>query len=264
VAHRLIRSETLDASNLHEQLAGDPRQAARTILTAAREGVLNAQILLGQILLDGRGIERDPALARLWFGFAAKRGDAMGRNMLGRCLEHGWGGAVDLPGAAAQYRLAMASGLDWALYNYAGLLAGGRGVAQDQQHAFALYLRAAQAGHGKSMNLVGRYLEEGLAGQPNPTAAYDWYRKSAEAGDFRGQFSYAAVLAAQGRTADALLWIERALLGGNLNFLRVSRQSLAMAPEPSIRAQSLKYHQRAAELGDASDLRALQHYQLSA
>ena len=47
------------------------------------------------------------------------------------------------------------------MYNYANLLATGRGVVEDQLQALNLYRRAAELGHAKSMNLLGRYLEEG-------------------------------------------------------------------------------------------------------
>ncbi|MGF6692598.1 TPR repeat protein [Metapseudomonas resinovorans] len=256
----LSRTETLGVDELPERLAADPRQAARTILAAAREGVTEAQTLLGQILLDGQGIEQDATLARTWFGIAAEGGDAMARNMLGRCLEQGWGGAVDLSGAAREYCRALESGLDWAMYNYAGLLASGRGVEKNQSQAFALYLRAAEMGHAKSMNLTGRYYEEGISVEPSMERARDWYRRSAEGGDFRGQFSHAAVLADDGQLDEALHWLHKALAGGNLNFLRVSRASLARAPQAELRALALAYHQRAAELGDESDRQALAAY----
>jgi hypothetical protein len=260
----LTRTETLSSEELRERLASDPRQAARTILSAARDGVTEAQTLLGQILLDGQGIEQDAALARTWFQIAAERGDAMARNMLGRCLEQGWGGLIDLPGAASHFRMAAAAGLDWGMYNFAGLLATGRGVQRDQHQAMALYLRAAQLGHAKSMNLVGRYYEEGITVEPDSKVAFAWYRRSAEAGDFRGQFSLAAVLAAKGEVNEAVRWLEQALAGGNLNFLRASRAGLAEAADPRIQALALPYYQRAAELGDDSDREALQEYLLIA
>lgn len=256
----LKRTETLNGDELRERLASDPRQAARIILSAARDGLTDAQTLLGQILLDGQGIEKDPALARSWFHIAAQSGDVMARNMLGRCLEHGWGGDIDLPGAARHYQLALAEGLDWAMYNYAGLLATGRGVPKDQEQAFAWYLKAAEAGHAKSMNLVGRYHEEGIAVARDAEVALEWYRRSAQAGDFRGQFSYAAVLAAQGRIDEALGWLQRSLATGNLNFLRATRASLGQASDPRIRALAGDFHQRASELGDDSDRQAQEQF----
>ena len=253
----LTRTETLDSEALRQRLATDPRQAARILLDAAREGLVPAQTLLGQILLDGTGIERDPALARTWFRIAAEGGDAMARNMLGRCLEQGWGGEVDLTAAAREYHLAMASGLDWGYYNYAALLASGRGVEPDPAGAFQLYLKAAEMGHAKAMNFVGRFYDEGIGIAPSSEQARYWYQRSAEAGDFRGQFSHAAALADRGYLEEALHWLDKALAGGNLNFLRASRARLAQAQQPQIRALALPYHQRAAELGDDSDRRAL-------
>ncbi|PTC34569.1 MULTISPECIES: tetratricopeptide repeat protein [Pseudomonas aeruginosa group] len=256
--HLLHRHEALDAEGFAAQLAGSPREAAQAILGAAREGLPEAQALLGQILLDGQGIERDAALARTWFGIAAEGGHAMARNMLARCLEHGWGGAADLAAAARHYRIAAGQGLDWARYNLANLYATGRGVEQDQACAYALYRQAAEQGHAKSMNLVGRYHEEGLVVARDQAQAAHWYRRSAEGGDFRGQFSHAAMLAANGRHAEAETWLRRALEGGNLNFLRSARHSLEQSSHPAFRGLALAYCRRAAELGDASDREVLE------
>ena len=130
--HLLLRHDALDAEGFAAQLAGTPGEVAQAILGAAREGLTEAQALLGQILLDGQGIQRDPTLARTWFTIAAERGHAMARNMLARCLEHGWGGPADPAAAAVHYRIAAQAGLDWARYNPANLHATGRGVSQDQ------------------------------------------------------------------------------------------------------------------------------------
>lgn len=245
---RLRREEVLDGERLTAMLEESPARAAQAILLAAGEGVLEAQALLGQILLDGHGIAQDQPLALRWFEIAAEQGHLMARNMLGRCHEHGWGCAADTSIAAQHYRIAAESGLDWAMYNLANLLATGRGVVVDHLQAMALYERAAKAGHAKSMNLLGRYLEEGQVCPANPAAAREWYRRSAEGGDFRGQFSYAAVLAAEGRIDDALVWLEKALAVGNLNFLRVASVSLLNAQHPQIRAMADAYKLRLAEL----------------
>ncbi len=258
MSHPLRRREEFNGDQLHGALAADPRRAARLILAVAGQGVVDAQLLLGQILLDGRGIQADPALARRWFEIAAAGGHAMAHNMLGRCLEHGRGGPADLTQAARRYRLAAEAGLDWGLYNLANLLATGRGVPRDPVRAFQLYRRAADLGHAKSMNLVGRFYEDGLVVERDPPLAHDWYRRSAEAGDFRGQFSHAAVLAERGEVAAALIWLRRALAGGNLNFLRFARSALLQAEQPALRQLAPSYFARAAELGDEEDAAALE------
>ncbi|WP_374439956.1 tetratricopeptide repeat protein [Pseudomonas panipatensis] len=257
MAFVLRRREELSVEQLRARLNDDPRQAARLILEAARQGEVEAQALLGQILLDGQGISRDPALAQTWFRIAAARGHGMARNMLGRCLEHGWGSASDAAAAAMEYARAADAGLDWGMYNLANLLATGRGVPRDPARALALYRRAAELGHAKSMNLVGRHYEEGLVVPRDLAQAHAWYRRSAEAGDFRGQFSHAAVLAEQGRVEDARHWLQRALEGGNLNFLRVAREQLERSAHPPLRRLALDYYRRAAELGEDADRQQL-------
>jgi TPR repeat protein len=248
MSYQLRREEVLDGDRLKVMLEESPARAAQAILIAAREGVLDAQALLGQILLDGQGIAQDQPLAVRWFEIAALRGHLMARNMLGRCHEHGWGCVADASIAAEHYRVAAEAGLDWAMYNYANLLATGRGVTEDQAQALNLYRRAAELGHAKSMNLLGRYLEEGRVCPADPQAARDWYRRSAFGGDFRGQFSYAALLADEGHIEEALDWLRKALAVGNLNFLRVASKALASATDPSIRALAADYAQRCAEL----------------
>lgn len=248
MTYQLRREEVLDGDSLKAMLAESPARAAQAILIAAREGALDAQALLGQILLDGNGIALDQPLALRWFEIAARGGHLMARNMLGRCHEHGWGCAADASVAARHYRIAAEAGLDWAMYNYANLLATGRGVTVNQLQALNLYRQAAELGHAKSMNLLGRYLEAGRFCDADPVAAFDWYRRSAEGDDFRGQFSYGSVLAEVGRIDEALTWLAKALSGGHSSFLRVSSEALLNARHPAIRQLSHAYRQRAEQL----------------
>lgn len=256
----LRREDVLNGQQLRDMLQENPASAARAILIAAQENMAEAQALLGQILLDGTGIEQDAALALTWFQIASRNGHAMATNMAGRCHEHGWGCEPNAEKAAEYYRQAAEAELDWGFYNYGNLLATGRGVNKDQGRALACYRKAAHMGHAKSMNLLGRYLEEGVSCEQDVQAAHDWYRRSAEAGDFRGQFSHATVLADHGRIEEAVVWLRTALQIGNLNYLRVSRKTLLQARHPAVRALALDYHQRAAEMGnqeDAAEYRAL-------
>ncbi|MCY1401462.1 Sel1 repeat protein [compost metagenome] len=161
---------------------------------------------------------------------------------------------MDVTAAAQHYRLAAQAELDWGLYNFANLLATGRGIAQDNGRALNCYRQAAQLGHAKSMNLLGRYLEQGLHCTPDREAAAQWYRRSAEAGDFRGQFSHAAVLADQGLIEQAVVWLRKALAGGNLNFLRVSTQALLQAGHAQIRAIAQEYQARLLELESQANI----------
>ena len=247
---QLRRDEVLDEAQLRHMLDTHAGTAAQAILTAAKANILEAQALLGQILLDGRGIERDPALAVTWFKIAASRGHAMALNMLGRCHEHGWGCEADAHHAAGYYRQAAGLKLDWGLYNYGNLLATGRGVPADNRQAFECYRMAAEMGHAKSMNLLGRYLEDGIGCQRDAKAAVEWFRRSAEGGDFRGQFSYAGVLAAGGNLEAAIHWFRAAKQHGNLNFLRAATMTLSHETHPALKAIASEYELRVKTLSE--------------
>lgn len=116
---------------IHAVLTGPADRAARWLAGAAQRGHTEAQAILGQWLLDGRGVERDPIEALFWFKTAALSGHAMAANMLGRCYEHGWGAPACDKTATHWYARAAEAGLDWGQYNYATSLQLGRGVPQD-------------------------------------------------------------------------------------------------------------------------------------
>ena len=83
----------------------------------ARYGLAEAQLRLGQLLLDGEGAPPDAAAALAWFQRSAAQGLPEAMNMAGRCLENGWGASVRSrrpppPGTGAPPRRAW----DWGEY----------------------------------------------------------------------------------------------------------------------------------------------------
>lgn len=196
--------------------------SAEWIAAAARYGLVEAQLLHGQALL-----ERDPALALRWFRAAAGAGYAPASNMAGRCFEMGWGTGRDLPEAARSYRLAAGQGYDWAQFNLANLLLYGLGVPRCRTEAFAWYRRAADQGHAKAMNMLGRFHEEGWERPRSLDLAMHWYARAAAGGDYRGQFNLGTVLAQGGRHVEALAWFERALAAGDRDFVADAARALA-------------------------------------
>jgi len=241
--------------DLARLLEGDPAEAARLLGAAARYGIVEAQSAYAQLLLDGRGVKRDPGSAFRWFAIAAGAGSLDATNMLGRCHELGWGVPADPAQAAVHYRDAAERGLDWGQYNYANLLARGAGVKQDRDAALAWYRRAAEQGHAKSMNLVGRFVEEGWgSGAPDPAAAEDWYRRAAEGDDFRGQFNHASVLARRGEIAEASAWFRKAAATGTLGFLRSMAAHLERQTDADLRAIAVEVLARCHESGEPADL----------
>ena len=109
---RMWRLQQMSVRELRLLLAGEAAEIAPWIESAARYGHAEAQLRLGQILLDGQGFPGDPARAFRWFTRAADQGLAEAHNMVGRCHENGWGVPVDLVEAAGAYARAAAAGHD--------------------------------------------------------------------------------------------------------------------------------------------------------
>src|SRR5579863_6996215 len=84
----------------------DARRAADWVFAAAADGMPQAQLCYGRMLLEGTGVPRDPARALKWFRRAARNGDADAINMIGRCLDNAWGAAEDAAGAAQHFQRA--------------------------------------------------------------------------------------------------------------------------------------------------------------
>jgi hypothetical protein len=218
------------ATEAQARLLQDPDRAAPWVEAAAQAGVPAAQLRHGRWLLE-RGAA-GPALGL--FLRAARTGDADAWNMVGRCLQNGWGVAPDARRAARWYLRAARAGHAWGQYNVGHLLLDGVGVSQDLGAAYRWYLRAAEQGHPRAMNLVARCLEQGWGAVPDPAAARGWLRRSAAAGYFRGQFNHATVLVGEGRLEEAALLFAAALEGAPEPTRGRMARMLASRPEPEL------------------------------
>lgn len=234
----------MSPAEVREALAGPARAAL--IREAAEAGIADAQALYGQMLLDGVELAKDARAGFGWFMRAAAQGHAMALNMVGRCLDLGWGVRVDKPRAAECYRAAAARDLPEAMYNYATLLALGDGVAEDRAAALAWLRRAAGHGFAKAENFVGSFHEDGWATPIDLLAAAQCYKRAAEGGDFRGCFNHARMLAGKGRVREALPLIERAGALGNPRFVGQMRDWLGRQSDAELRVRGTAALERGA------------------
>ncbi len=222
-----------ELARLREQ--GPAEDYAAWMRAAAELGLIEAQTIYGQMLLDGAGVERDQEQGLAWFKRAAHADHPMAINMVGRCYENGWGVARDDTVAAYWFRLAADRGLDWGMYNYAHMLRSGRGgVAQDPAAALALYRKAAEAGHVKSIGVVGRYYEAGEVVEQDMEKAFDCYQRCAEGGDFRGMFHLGRLLLLRGQKQDAVQWLVRVPETATPAFLQEANGMLEASGFPAL------------------------------
>ncbi|MDT7515276.1 tetratricopeptide repeat protein [Rhodoferax mekongensis] len=217
-------------------IGADPPSAALWMRQASELGSADAQLVMGQWLLDGHGTGANHAEAIGYFLKSGIQGHAMGMNMCGRCFENGWGTAVDFFAAANWFRQAAHKGLDAGMYNYANLLATGKGVKKNDDEALQWYTTAARLGHAKSMTKIGHFHEDGRVVVKDAEAALAWFRKGAEGGDFRGQFNYASMLAERGRQEEAMFWLEKVPLTATAAYKRLVGDKLLNSPHASFQA----------------------------
>ncbi|TWB40641.1 hypothetical protein FBZ90_109244 [Nitrospirillum pindoramense] len=240
-------------------LANNPQAAVRWMKAAAQAGFAPAQLVFGQLLLDGREIAGDPEAAFAWFQKAAATGDLEARNMVGRCYEQGWGVAVDHARATESFEIAAQAGHLWAQVNLAQMLMR-RGDPKDRPRAFALFKAAAESGASKAnlkaMNSLARFLEEGWAGPRDPAGALFWYRKAAKLGDHWAQYNLATILYRKGEVEAADQWLQRAIANSDNGFRRRIAPLLLAQPGAALRRRGLEALQRIAEGGQPGDLYA--------
>jgi uncharacterized protein len=218
------------------RLQSDPTAAVSRLRSLAMQGDAQAQLALGQLLINGIGTRLDVREALHWFLQAAESGVPMAMNMVGRCYEYGFGAQMDCVQAAHWYLRAARLDCDWAIYNYAQLLSHGRGIEQDRVAAFRWFQLAASLGHARAMNFLGLYHENGWETPVDRHAAFAWYQRSAEGGDYRGQCSYASALAEQGRIDEALHWLQEAAMTATPRFLAELAVVLKQSAHEALRA----------------------------
>jgi TPR repeat protein len=224
--------DALSPDDIAARLSASPVERAAFVRELAEAGSAEAQAVLGQLLLDGNGVERDERAALGWFTRGAAQHHLMALNMVGRCYDLGWGTAADKARAAQCYRIAAERGLAEAMYNYATLLALALGVTEDRPAALGWLEKASALGFAKAVNFVGSFAEDGWAGPRDMAKAADCYRRGAEGGDFRGCFNHARMLGEAGDVDGAVRWIGEAARLGHDRFRRQVREWLARAPEP--------------------------------
>ena len=202
----------------------------------------------GQVLLDSVYMERDEKSAFEWFSIAANAGFGPGHNMVGRCHQFGWGCPQDYKKAAKAYAASAGAGDEWGRYNLGIMTMRGIGMQRDLKTALGLFRHAAMNNHAKSMNLYARFLEEGWETPQNQAEALEWYRRSAEGGDYRGQHNYATALVSAGNLQEALTWWRRAVVDATSDILLAMDRALSALGEHADPVLQARVKQRLQEM----------------
>jgi len=118
---------------------------------------------------------------------------------------------------------------------------------QDWRALAEVFRRAAALGPADSINLIGGFYEDGWVVSVDIDAAFDHYRRAAVAGDFRGQFNYARLLAERGRVDEALVWLARVPTTATPAFIAKMRAYLVSSPLDAFRSAAMQLAPHAME-----------------
>lgn len=144
----------------------DPALAAKLFERAAAHGLVPAQFRIGNHYEKGIGVTRDFSLATLWYQRAAESGNARAMHNLAVLLAEGVSGRPDYTAALGWFRRAAEHGVRDSQYNLAVLLARGLGAEQNLEESYVWFAVAARQGDedaaGKRDEVASRLDERAL------------------------------------------------------------------------------------------------------
>ena len=163
----------------------DYKKAFEYYAKAAENGVEIAYLSMGAYYQGGYGVPQDLQKAVECYQLGADAGNMYCLNALAMCYKNGQGVKQDYKKAFELFLEAAYAGNYASEYNVGLAYAEGEGVEQDPKEAKKWFLLSAEKGFGKAMASLGMYAEQGIPdGKPDLEEAFDWYLKSANAGDY--------------------------------------------------------------------------------
>jgi localization factor PodJL len=131
-------------------VAPNPREAARWLEFAARQGLAPAQFRLGGYYEKGIGVKKDLAAARDLYLSAAAKGNGKAMHNLAVLYAQGINGRSDYHSAALWFRKAADRGITDSQFNLAILYSRGTGTPQDYAEAYKWFALAAKEGDAEA------------------------------------------------------------------------------------------------------------------
>jgi TPR repeat protein len=148
--------------------------AAECYLKAAERGHIKAQVALGHLYFEGKGVEKDDKKAFDWLHKAAEQGDSIAQYTIGLMYHDGDGVEQDYSKALHWYQKSAGQGYYKAQYNLGHMYEKGNGVPVDYQEMLRLYLLAARQGDGLAQNRLSFVYGLGWGVPVNFVEAYKW------------------------------------------------------------------------------------------
>lgn len=186
---------------------------------AAEQGVAEAQALLANILTSGPAALRDPVQAEHWYRRCSSAGCPQGSLGLGLALLRAGRDTATLRESVREILKAADAGLGTAIYLLGAMTEFGVGVPRDLAAAAQLYRAAARKGVPQGELRWGLALLQGRGVGRNVAAGESWLRRAAQAGEAEAA-ALVGYLQAKGGDVppnypEAMTWLRRAAEQGH-------------------------------------------------
>ena len=218
------RTKMATIKELPEVEGVDFKEAVRWLRAAANQGYTDAQINLGGLYLEGKGVERDVEQgislirkavdqdepfaqfnmgwlffedvvieqdykkALMWFNKSAENGWGGGQLWVGKLLVTGTGVEKDTAKGFEWLLKAAEQGLVDAQHDVSICYFNGIGVEESLTEGAKWSRVAAENGHSDSQNTLGQLLYHGQGVKRNRSEALKWFKKTAESGMVHSQY----------------------------------------------------------------------------
>ncbi len=163
----------------------DYAQAIYWYQTAADHGMAAAYTNVGHMYISGKGVPKDHDEAKRWYRKAAEAGDPVGQCNLGYMLEQSTGEDWNTEEIIKWYSKAAEQGNAQAQNNLGNFMITQNGyeAEYDLFEAFRLILKSAEQGNQFGMRNVGNCFFYGTGVQQDKERALQWYQKAADKGN---------------------------------------------------------------------------------
>ena len=178
------QGETLSTLSLGEMLVdgrGTEKNVdlgLRLMTKAAKQGAPYDQNQLGSKLIELGKIEE----GEFWLRESAKQGYRYGQSELGRHLIEKKASPAEVDEGIELLKLVANSGDAYAMWSLAHYYDNGIGVDRDPKKAIRWYEKSASLGDGSSAGRLGHMYFEGVGVDKDHTKAIEWFRKAAGQG----------------------------------------------------------------------------------
>jgi TPR repeat protein len=203
-------------------LAQDYETALKEWRPLAEQGNAPAQFGMGLSYENGRGVERDPVQAAIWYRKAAEQDLADAQFNLGNLYLNAVGVPKDPVEAVRWFRRAAEQDMPHAQVNLGYSYETGSGVAKDPVKAVSWYRRAADQDFPQAQYYLGAAYDRGSGVEADLSLAAAWYKKAADHG-----------VALAGKRLDELL--SAGVVPGEIP--TVDEEPQAEAPAPAAEAE---------------------------